>query len=68
MRKSVAILSAILFATGATSAFAAHSGTYTRGQVAAHAQTEMQTEEPAEFCRWHGADTNYDMYCAPYRD
>lgn len=68
MRKSVVILSAILFATGATSAFAAHSSTSSQGRVAERAQTEMQTEEPDEFCRWHAANTKYDMYCAPYLD
>ncbi|WP_414463990.1 hypothetical protein [Hyphomicrobium sp. DY-1] len=68
MRKSVMALSAILLATGATGALAARLSTPTHSRVMERAQTEMQTETPAEFCRWHGADTNYDMYCAPYND
>ncbi|MBS0251753.1 MAG: hypothetical protein JSR78_11900 [Proteobacteria bacterium] len=65
MRKSVLALSAILLTTGA---LAARSSAPKHSRVTERAQTEMQTETPDEFCRWHGADTNYDIYCAPFYD
>lgn len=68
MRKSVLTLSAILLTIGATGASAAHSSTPTHRRVTDHAQTEMQTETPDEFCRWHSANTRYDTYCAPFYD
>lgn len=68
MRKSLLVVSAILLASGATAALASPSSTQSERPQQAKIQGELQTETPAEFCRWHSTDTRYDAYCAPYND